>query len=62
MSTGYKYIKDKLLVADCQYMFDLAVRGKIPHEEAEAYVYKWLQADTNTRKEVKQCKTITKNK
>ena len=59
---SYKYIKDPLLVADCQYMFDLAVRGKIPHEEAEAYVYKWLQADTDTRREVKPCENVTTTK
>ena len=58
---SYKYI-DPLLAQDCQTIFDLSERGRIPHELAEELVYKLLHVDSQTRKEVKPCKNATTTK
>ena len=44
----YKYI-DSTLSQDCSTLFDLACRGRIPHELAESLVYQLLQDDTRAR-------------
>ena len=45
----YKNIPDSTLAQDCLTIFDLACRGRMPHELAEELVYKLIQNDTQER-------------